>query len=264
LFTTQLLAQFDSDLFQATDEDFQVGGDIFSDFNEDLDSSQIMEDERFYRYGRFYTVNIGLGHTTFRGNRGLAYEDEFIFTNPSYHLAITSFNNFQTAFILGLQFSSHNAYIDTHTVGHSTTPIGAIETRFFRPFFGFKYYIDTTNLGTAVTYSNPHLIGRIEYWYQTNKFPNRPELSRESGGGLGTGLGFGLEFPMEIKKTYIGLEFLYHLVNYFDKDTVDYAKITDEDNLGLDDNGEPLESKYGFDDLGGASISMMITLNFNW
>ena len=54
------------------EDDFNVGGDIFSDFNEDLESSQVMEDERFYRYSRFFSLNLGLGVTSFTGNRGLA------------------------------------------------------------------------------------------------------------------------------------------------------------------------------------------------
>lgn len=262
-------AQFENEFFEAIDEDFQVGGDIFSDFNEDLDSAQVMEDERFYRYGRFVTFNIGLGYTTFFGNRGLAYDDNSLINDPSFHLSITYFNNFQTSFLLGLEFSKHIAIIDGFTNGHKEIPVGAIETTFFRPFFGFKYYLDTSNLGTAITYSNPHLIGRVEYWYQTNKFPNNPQLDKESGGGIGSGVGFGLEFPMEIRKTYIGVEFLYHMVNFFDKDSLDYAEFPDDEaSEQTDENGDGTgvfnTSEGGFDDLNGGSLSIMVTVNFNW
>jgi hypothetical protein len=50
------------------DDELNVGGDIFQDFNEDLEASQVMEDERFYRYSRFAAVNLGVGVTTFDGN----------------------------------------------------------------------------------------------------------------------------------------------------------------------------------------------------
>lgn len=36
------------------DDDLNIGGDIFNDFNESLDEAQVVEDERFYRYGRFF------------------------------------------------------------------------------------------------------------------------------------------------------------------------------------------------------------------
>ena len=64
-----------------------------------------------------------------------------------------------------------------------------------------------------MTYSNPYFVGRLEYWYQTNTFPEKKNLSDESAGGLGTGIGFGLEFPIELKKTYFNVEFLYHYDN---------------------------------------------------
>ena len=72
-------------------DDLNVGGDIFSDFNEDLEASQVMEDERFYRYGRFFGVNLGLGLTTFTGNRGAAYRDN----HPSFAFSYQYFLNFQ-------------------------------------------------------------------------------------------------------------------------------------------------------------------------
>ena len=121
-----------------------------------------------------------------------------------------------------------------------------------RVFLGFRYYIETANLGTAITYSNPYLIGRIEYWYETTKFIDQTEVPRESGGGLGFGLGFGLEFPIEIKESYIGLEFLVHTVNFPDKNTQNYAPASS--NPG----------GYGFDNLGGNAYSTMVSYIFNW
>jgi hypothetical protein len=119
-----------------------------------------------------------------------------------------------------------------------------------RVFLGYRYYFDTTNLGTAITYSNPYLIGRLEYWYQTNKYIDQTELPHDSGGGLGFGMGFGLEFPIEVKETYLGLEFLVHSVNFPDKNTQKYAPV----NPG----------GYGFDNLGGNAYSTMVSYVFNW
>ena len=57
LVQTNCFAQTSDDI--NIDSDLNVGGDIFSDFNEDLEASQVMEDERFYRYSRFFAVNLG-------------------------------------------------------------------------------------------------------------------------------------------------------------------------------------------------------------
>lgn len=250
-------AQIPSAAFSA-DEDLAIGNDIFQDFNEDLEAAQVMEDERFYRYSRFFGVNIGLGITTFTDNRGLAYEDN----SPSFSLSLLYFMNFQNAVVIGIEHSQHIMLIDTFVNGSPDQIIGAVETSMLRPFIGFRYYIDTNDLGTAITYSTPYFVGRMEYWYQTNSFIERKNLSGQVEGGLGTGVGFGFEFPIEIKKTYINIEFLYHRVNFFDKFTRDYAQI--ENPKETDSDGNILESTYGYDDLRGDVLSMMINYHISW
>jgi hypothetical protein len=235
------------------DEDMTTDGDIFNDFNEDLEASQVLEDERFYRYGRFFQANVGLGMTWFDGNRGAAYDDN----HPSFHLSVTFFMSFQAALVLGIEYSKHTMFLDSTTRVYQAEAVGAVETAFTRPFLGFRYYIDTTDLGTALTYSNPHFIGRVEYWYQTNKFLDRETIPNQKGGGIGTGLGFGLEFPIELKKSYVSVEGLFHVVNFFDKFTQDYRQIPDaQDPQNL--------STAGYDDLTGNAYSLMVTYNFTW
>jgi hypothetical protein len=225
------------------------GGDIFSDFNEDLESSQVLEDERFYRYGRFFSVNLGGGLTTFTGNRGQAYDDN----HPTFHLSVNYFLDFQNAILLGVEYSKHTMILDTEVNGYQNLgEIGAVVTDMTRLFVGYKYYIDTTDLGTAITYSNPYFVGRLEYWYQRNKFLDRKSFADIKGGGLGTGLGFGFEFPVELKAAYVDVEFLYHVVNFFDKFTQDYAQYNDP------------KSKFGYDDLTGNVITVIVTYNFTW
>jgi len=230
------------------EDELQTGSDIFSDFNEDLEASQVLEDERFYRYGRFFSVNLGGGFTTFTGNRGNAYDDN----HPTFHLSTNYFMDFQQAIMIGVEYSKHTMVLDTRTNKFRTQNVGAVQTDMTRVFVGYKYYIDTTDLGTAITYSNPYFIGRLEYWYQTNKFIDRPEFEKDKGGGLGSGIGAGLEFPVELKKSYVGIEFLYHVVNFFDKYTQDYRKV---DIPG---------STFGYEDLTGNVLSIMITYNFTW
>ena len=48
-------------IFDLDEDDLNISGDIFSDFNEDIESSKIFEDERFYRYGRFYSLAMSMG-----------------------------------------------------------------------------------------------------------------------------------------------------------------------------------------------------------
>lgn len=239
----------EANLDELTEDDLQVEGDIFNDFNEDLEASQVLEDERFYRYGRFFQANLGLGLTTFTGNRGKAYTDN----HPTFHLSVAFFLGFHSALTLGVEYSKHTMFIDTRVQGYKNENLGAVETTMLRPFLGFRYYIDTADLGTALTYSNPHLIARVEYWYQSNKFVEDPRIPTQKGGGIGTGIGAGLEFPVELKKSYVSIEALYHAVNFFDRFTQDYRQVPGQAN-----------STYGYNDLTGAALSLVVTFNFTW
>jgi hypothetical protein len=242
--------QSNDQVMQEVEDDLTPGSDIFSDFNEDLESAQVLEDERFYRYGRFFSVNVGGGITTFTGNRGKAYDDN----PPTFHLSVNYFLDFQKAITLGIEYSKHTMILDTVVNGFPNNKnLGAVVSDFTRVFVGYKYYVDTTDLGTAITYSNPHLIGRLEYWYQTNKFIDQKTIPDSKGGGIGTGLGFGLEFPIELKQSYISVEALYHVVNFYDKFTQDYRRIPNR-----------TDSTYGYEDLTGNVYSLMFTYNFTW
>ncbi len=243
-------AQSTEQVMQEVEDDLTPGADIFSDFNEDLESAQVLEDERFYRYARFFSVNLGGGFTTFTGNRGTAYDDN----HPTFHLSMNYFLDFQSAILMGLEYSKHTMILDTVVNGYKDQgPLGAVVTDFTRVFVGYKYYVDTTDLGTAITYSNPHIIGRLEYWYQTTKFIDRQGLPKDSGGGIGTGVGFGLDFPVEIKKSYIGIEALYHVVNFYDKFTQDFRQLPNN-----------AASTYGYEDLTGNVMTLIISYNFTW
>lgn len=248
----QTYAQLDSAaVLDIEDDDLNVGGDIFTDFNEDIDASKVMEDERYYAHGRFFCFSIGLGMTSFGGNRGKAYENE----NPTFNIFFTFFQNFQTAFTLGLGFSKHHMFIAEPIEGAQgfsgadNQGPGFIEVNMLRVFFGHRYYFDTANLGTAITYSNPYLTGRLEYWYQTNKFIDQEIMNDISGGGFGFGAGVGLEFPLKLKESFLNLEMLLHTVNFYDKFTKFYRGI----------NGVG-----GYDDMTGLGYSTTVNYVMNW
>ena len=230
--------------FGIEDSDMNIGGDIFSDFNEDLEASQVMEDERYYRYGRFFSFQLGIGLTGFDGNRGIAFNAD----PPAYKIALNYFLDFQSSFGIGFDFSKHWMYFPEGTQG-SSTAFKFVDVALFRVHFNYRHYLDTSNLGTAITWSNPYFTGRLEYWYETQKFLDREDVANDSGGGLGMGLGFGLEFPVKIKESYINLEFLFHTVNFHNKFTSRFQS----------DNGN-----YGIDDLSGNAYSSFISYVFNW
>lgn len=242
-----------TDPFALEEDDLNVGGDIFSDFNEDIESTQMAEDERFYRYGRFFTFQLGIGLTSFTGNRGIAYDND----PPTYNLGVNYFMDFQNSFGMGVEYSRHNMFVDSAVVGfpnfEGESSVGLIDISMLRVYFSTRYYIDTADLGTAITYSNPYLVARLEYWYRTAKFRDQEErIPNESGGGLGVGLGGGLEFPIKIKESYLGVEALWHTVSFDDKFTQNFR--ADPQKNGT----------YNIEDLTGNVISIIVSYVINW
>lgn len=256
---------FDSGQF---DQDLELGQDIFTDFSEDVDSKQIQEEERFYRYGRFVSFTMGLGLTTFGGNRGKAYHDN----HPSFSLGLIYFADFQNAINIGIEYSKHTMYLDAPVKINTNInePIGAVDVAMLRPFIAYRYYINTTDLGTLLTYANPYLIGRLEYWYQTNKFreysTGSESGSTQKGGGIGVGAGLGIEIPMNLEKSFIGVQFLVHKVNFFDRDTEAYqSKSEDDPTTAADERNYCLTNKcYGYDNLEGLGYTFMTSYIISW
>ncbi len=250
IITTNIYAQVPVDTpgIEFGDDDLNIGGDIFSDFSEDLEASQIYEDERYYRFGRFFTFNIGIGHTTFGGNRGKLYDTQ----PPTYHMSLYYFFDFRTSFGMGIEFSRHFYYIGEPTLGFPNgNGVGFVDVNLLRPFFSYRYHIDTSDLGTALTYSNPYFAIRFEYWSLTEKFRDQRGLDDESGGGLGIGLGGGFEFPIKLRESYINVEFLWHTVNFEDKYDTRYQAVNP--------NQEDVST-----DLTGDVYSVVVAYVFNW
>ena len=246
-FSTSTWAQFDSQIQEEfKSDDLVLGSDIFDDFNEELEAESVLEDERFFNYGRFFTLNLGLGLTHFTGNRGLAYSNN----PPTFNLGIMAFTDFQVSFLLGVSSSKHSMYFEDLVEKDPEAPLGVVEVNMFRSYVGFRYYIDTTDLNTALTYSNPYITMRFEYWYVNNTFIDRGEIDDDTGGGTGASFGGGLEFPIQLKRSYINYEFLVHTVNFHDRLTRDYQ--------------ETKNSSRGHNDLSGLGVSSMVSYVINW
>lgn len=234
-------SNFDDDLSSESNN-------IFSDFQEDVGTKEVQEDERFYRYGRFVSTAFGMGLTSFTGNRGKAYHDQ----HPTLSVGFIYFSDFQSAFGIGIEYSKHFMYLDNPTIDTADESYGTIEVTFLRPHLAYRYYLDTSDLSSLLTYANPYFIGRLEYWYQSRKFSDY-DGSSDSNGSVGASLGMGIELPIDLKKNFIGLQFLAHKVT-----------LEDTDNGQFDIGNCSGEKCYGYTDLKGMGYSIITSYLFSW
>jgi opacity protein-like surface antigen len=193
-----------------------------------------------------------MGWTTFDGERGQAFEDN---SSPGFGLGVNYYFESNITFGFGFNYSQNFFTIDEPVFGYpdpNTLP-GNITVDNWRYYMSLRYYVDTSNLGSAITFANPYLIGRLEYWDVTYKYKNQPMYQDEKGKGLGWAFGLGLQFPLKMKEYNIGVEFLAHSVNWSDKFTQKYAPIEDE-------NGQPVTG-YGYEDLNGMAFDLFVGFN---
>jgi len=237
------------DPFAGQQDDLKIGGDIFSDFNDNVEANDQMEDERYYRYGRFFSFSLGIGVNQFDGNRGAAYIQD----PPVINFGLNYFKDFKTSFGIGFDIARNHFVLDyvPKVTPNQGGAIGTINVNHLTAYFSYRYYFETANLGTAVTYANPYFTFRVEYWYQTINFQdiNEPD---QVGGGLGFALGGGFEFPLKIKESYLGVEGLIHAVNLPDKFSNKWS------------NNDPNAVNKGIQDFTGNAYSVMISYVMSW
>lgn len=230
--------------------ELNIGTDIFqTESFEDEDSKYYPLDEQyFHEYGRFFGLQVGIGHTTFTHTRRKAYVD----VPPTLHLSLRYFFNLNLSCNVGFEYSFHQMMISTPVYGYNEPAelLGRVSTYIPRVFVGLRYAPDVSKYSRILLFSNPYTIIRGEYVYHKNIFPDRPELSVELTYDMGVAIGFGFEIPLNKKNTFFNLEFLFHMINFSDQYTINYSKIS--------------AGTYGYENLFGYTLSLVGSINICW
>ena len=157
----------------------------------------------FFQFGRFFGVSLGLGTEFADGYRGTLWQGGFPLVDFKFHYWF----DFNLAIDMGFSIASH--FYDT-----KANNIGRVDVSMFHPAFDLKYYFDTKNLGSAISFSNPYIIVGAGSFTKTENFLLLGQ--QDSTSGLGLSLGAGLEFVIAPKKTYLAIEGKMHFVRFKD------------------------------------------------
>lgn len=215
---------------EAPDEFSTTPYSNFGSFNEDEDEA---EDTKFYQFGRFFGVSFGLLYEGATGNRGKLWGSSF----PGFEFRFHYWFDFNFALSLGF-----------HTAHHTfdgQTPLGGINDGHMT-WVGteFKYYFDTTDSSSGITFAAPHLLLGFGS-YTRSQTPQLVPDATDKDSRFGVDTGAGIEFPISAKKTYFSLDGRFH-----------WVKFKDSGYSGLD--------SFGIPNLNGYFYTVTGSLLFTW
>lgn len=180
--------------------------DPFSDYSEFDEASDEEADINFFRNGRFFTVGLVGGVRNFTGNFAKQYAQ-----GPTYGVALTYFFDLRTAFALSFMTGDHGVNFTTNSTNKTYTGTVSITSL----NFDFKYYFNTQNVTRGLADLNPYGLIGFGQFYRTYSLDNVDTLSRDST--MGVNAGVGLEIPLMKKRGFLGLQGIYHMVNFADE-----------------------------------------------
>lgn len=200
--------------------------DPFTDYSEFDEASDEEADINFFRNGRFLTVGLLLGTRGYTDNMAKIYNQA-----PAFGLSLSYFFDLRLAFSLGLM--TGDSAINFKTVSPTQESYsGTLSMTLIS--MNLKYYFNTQNVTRGLADLNPYMLGGFSQIYRTQTVPSLDTGSRDQT--MGMDIGGGLEIPLMRRKAYLGLQFVYHYVNFSDE-SKDFIR----DSLG---NNQQLENKF--------------------
>lgn len=185
----------------------------YGEFNEESDEAA---ETKFFQYGRFFGVSLGVGYHNATGNRALLWQGGF----PVFDFKVHYWFDFNLA--LDLAMHTANQY---YVVNSSNT-----EVNMLRFGLDLKYYFDTKNLSAPVSFANPYVLlgaGSFTKTETTSTGDSTPDSS------FGISFGAGLEFVVSPRKTFFAIEGKFHSVTFKDTHLATYRSQGIPDLTGL-------------------------------
>ncbi|MGZ3692214.1 MAG: outer membrane beta-barrel protein [Pseudobdellovibrio sp.] len=195
-----------------SNNDVDEGFDPFSDYNEVEQSAEEEADINFFKNGRFLTIGALIGYRGYTDGFSQAYSSAV-----SWGVQFSYFFDLQTAISLsystadsGVDFFSFNDANFTSVSQHYT---GTVNIQTFD--INAKYYFNTENVTKGLAELNPYVL--LGFGQFTRTYNLSRELPLTPDKPIGFKIGTGIEIPIMRHKAYIGLQALYHFVQFPDE-----------------------------------------------
>lgn len=189
----------------------------YGEFNTEEDEEA---DTKFFQYGRFFGISLGLGVEGATGNRGGLWQGGF----PLIDFKLHYWFDFNLAMDMGFYVVPH--FYETNVGG-----LGHVDVNMSRLGVDLKYYFDTKNLTSTISFSNPFILMGVGSYSKTENSVLAPGPNSDSG--VGIGFGGGLEFAIKPRSAYFQVEGKVHIVKFKDTFTQTFASSGIADLTGL-------------------------------
>jgi opacity protein-like surface antigen len=167
-------------------------------------------DELFFQYGRFFGLSLGLGYEPVTGNRGLLYTGGF----PTIEFKLHYWFDFNFALNIDVYSASHSFLNPNPAIGHTDVNIVHLGLE-------LKYYFDTKDLSSTISFANPYIIGGVGPYTKTQT--SAGVATPDTDTSIGLDVGAGLEFAVSPKKVYIEFEGRLHIVQFKDQFDTEFS-----------------------------------------
>ncbi len=199
-------AQSDHKSYLLAQSDPDEAYDPFTDYSEFDEESDEEADINFFKNGRFFTLGLAAGTRGFTGNFAETYQGA-----PSFGFYITYFFDLRLAMSVGFKTGDHAVKFTTNDGAKKYTGNLSMSAM----TFDLKYYLSTQNMTRGLADISPYFLGGIGQFYRTYTIADLDGYSRDSA--MGFSLGAGLEIPLMRKKAFLGLQGIYHYVEFTDE-----------------------------------------------
>lgn len=199
-------AQSDHKSYLLAQTDPDEAYDPFTDYSEFDEESDEEADINFFKNGRFFTLGLAAGSRGFTGNFATTYQGA-----PTFGIYITYFFDLRLALSVGFKTGDHAVKFSTN----DGTKIYTGNLSMSAMTFDFKYYLSTQNMTRGLADIGPYFIGGLGQFYRTYTIADLDGYSRDST--MGFSLGAGIEIPLMRKKAFLGLQGVYHYVEFNDE-----------------------------------------------
>lgn len=201
------------DQYRVAQMDPDEAYDPFTDYSEFDEESDEEADINFFRNGRFLTAGVGGGIRGFTGNFADTYE-----SGPDFGIFLTYFFDLRLAMSLSFQTGDHGVRFQTESGGIvKDTFTGNVSITSIN--VDLKYYMNTQNVTRGLADLNPYILGGFGNFYRTYTLTSTAGAvdgyARDST--MGFDLGAGLEIPLMRKKAFLGVQAVYHYVEFRDE-----------------------------------------------